>query len=207
MGHGGGVIVISMFLLFPDMALLTAPVFDLPLFRCKWSVPLMVALSEKPYRFSELGKALGISSKVLSRKLTTLSSTGYVESKGGRYFLTEPGIRLAEHLRTVAMSTKEAAVLAEVLKCKWSKELLITLLSGPRHSVELVNSVAGLSWKVASERLRRLEQMGLVSRRHLVERLPVRIVYSLTPKGKLVAGWLLLQAGGGIGGTQVQQPA
>jgi DNA-binding HxlR family transcriptional regulator len=75
------------------------------------------------------------------------------------------------------------------------------------HSVELVNSVSGLSWKVASERLRKLERMGLVSRRYLFGRVPVRVVYSLTARGRLVAGWLLLQAGERIKGTQiVHQP-
>jgi hypothetical protein len=36
---------------------------------------------------------------------------------------------LAERLKTVATSTVEAAVVAEVLKCKWSKELLTILLN------------------------------------------------------------------------------
>jgi DNA-binding HxlR family transcriptional regulator len=190
-----------------NMALQTASVLDLPLFRCKWSVPLMVALSLRPHRFSELEKTLGVSSKVLSRKLTSLSSMGYVEFREGRYYLTRLGAMLAERLKTVATSTVEAAVVAEVLKCKWPKELLTILLNGPMHSVELVKSVSGLSWKVASERLRKLERMGLVSRRYLFGRVPVRVVYSLTARGRLVAGWLLLQAGEKIKGTQiVHQP-
>ena len=188
-----------------SMALHTATVLDLPLFRCKWSVPLMVVLSRRPHRFSELEKALGVSPKVLSHKLATLSSMGYVEADKGLYSLTGPGMLLAEHLKTVAMNTMEAAVLAEVLKCKWSKELLTLLLNGPRHSVELVNSVPGLSWKVASERLRKLEQMGLVSRQCIFVRFPVRVVYNLTARGRLIAGWLQLHAGGRIGGTQVIQ--
>ncbi|MEM0481603.1 MAG: winged helix-turn-helix transcriptional regulator [Nitrososphaerota archaeon] len=161
-----------------------------PVFRCKHTIPILSAMRGSALRFSELERRLGVKPSVLVRKLWLLQREGLVRADGGKYMLTETGEQITR-LLTPIVSEVSLQALAEVLKCKWSKEILTSLLKGPRYSVELVNSLDGLSWKVASERLRKLQKHGLVAKTVQAETTPVRVVYSLTRKGKLLAWWLL----------------
>ncbi|MEM4197356.1 MAG: winged helix-turn-helix transcriptional regulator [Candidatus Caldarchaeum sp.] len=168
--------------------------------RCKHALPILSAIYPRPQRFSEICHRLGIHDKVLVRKLEALMSHGLVMPTSGGYALTESGRRFMDSLQPV-MSKVEPEVLAEVLKCKWSKEILKKLVDGPRYSVEVVDGIAGLSWKVASERLKKLQRLGLVSRTVVSEQSPVRVLYGLTRKGMVVAWWvdvLTTAVGGGL---------
>ncbi|MEM2871244.1 MAG: winged helix-turn-helix transcriptional regulator [Candidatus Caldarchaeum sp.] len=157
--------------------------------RCKHALPILSSIYQRPQRFSEICHRLGIHDKVLVRKLEVLMSHGLVMPTSGGYALTESGRRFMDSLQPV-MNKVEPEVLAEVLKCKWSKEILKKLVEGPRYSVEVVDGIAGLSWKVASERLKKLQRLGLVSRTVVSEQSPVRVLYSLTRKGMVVAWWV-----------------
>ncbi|MEM4560596.1 MAG: winged helix-turn-helix transcriptional regulator [Candidatus Caldarchaeum sp.] len=159
--------------------------------RCKHALPILSAIYPRPQRFSDIGRKLGIHDNVLVRKLESLVSHGLVELTSGGYALTEGGRRLMDTLQPL-MNEVEPEVVAEVLKCKWSKEILKKLVKGPRYSVEVVDGIAGLSWKVASERLKKLQRLGLVSRTVVSEQSPVRVVYGLTRKGMVVAWWVEL---------------
>lgn len=160
------------------------------IFRCKHTVPILSAMTAGPLRFSELVQKLDVKPTVLVRKLSLLQYNGLVRVEGARYVLTEAGERTTKLLTPIASEIPPQA-LAEVLKCKWLKEILTSLLKGPMYSVDLVNGLDGLSWKVASERLRKLQKNGLVAKTVQAENTPVRVVYSLTKKGKLLAWWLL----------------
>jgi DNA-binding HxlR family transcriptional regulator len=48
----------------------------------------------------------------------------------------------------------------------------------------------GITWKVLSENLKRLENFGLVGREIVATR-PVRVRYGLTSRGRQLTGWLL----------------
>jgi DNA-binding HxlR family transcriptional regulator len=69
-----------------------------------------------------------------------------------------------------------------LLDSKWSVDIIILLASGMHRHARLVDNIPGLSKKVLTATLRKLEQNGIVSRQVYAE-IPVRVEYSLTPLG------------------------
>jgi DNA-binding HxlR family transcriptional regulator len=74
------------------------------------------------------------------------------------------------------------AACAEIIGAKWTALLVHDLSEGPRRFSELEHSCAGISPRTLSERLRALEDEGLVERRSYSES-PPRVEYELTEKG------------------------
>jgi DNA-binding HxlR family transcriptional regulator len=74
------------------------------------------------------------------------------------------------------------AACAEIIGAKWTALLVHDLSEGPRRFSELEHSCAGISPRTLSERLRALEDEGIVSRRSYAES-PPRVEYQLTEKG------------------------
>jgi DNA-binding HxlR family transcriptional regulator len=74
------------------------------------------------------------------------------------------------------------AATAEIIGAKWTALLVHDLSEGPRRFSELEHSCAGISPRTLSERLRALEDEGLVERRSYAES-PPRVEYELTDKG------------------------
>ena len=75
------------------------------------------------------------------------------------------------------------AACAEIIGAKWTALLVHDLSEGPRRFSELEHSCAGISPRTLSERLRALEDDGLVLRRSYAES-PPRVEYELTEKGE-----------------------
>jgi DNA-binding HxlR family transcriptional regulator len=75
--------------------------------------------------------------------------------------------------------TREALALLEP---KWSVDIIFLLASGMRRHGRLVDNSPGLSKKVLTATLRKLEENGIVSR-HVYADIPVRVEYTLTPLG------------------------
>lgn len=71
---------------------------------------------------------------------------------------------------------------AEVISGKWTTLILRDLLSGSKRFGELRHSLAGISPKTLTDRLRDLEEHGVVSRTVYPE-VPPRVEYTLTEKG------------------------
>jgi DNA-binding HxlR family transcriptional regulator len=70
----------------------------------------------------------------------------------------------------------------ELIGKRWTGAILSALTERPLRFGELGKAVPGLSDRLLSQRLRELEEEGLVER--VVEPgAPVRVTYSLTPKG------------------------
>src|SRR5262245_64756499 len=69
-----------------------------------------------------------------------------------------------------------------LLDSKWSVAVIILLASGMRRHARLVDNIPGISKKVLTSTLRKLEQRGIVSR-HVYPEIPVRVEYTLTPLG------------------------
>ena len=65
----------------------------------------------------------------------------------------------------------------------WTLAVIHQLTIGPRRTVELYSSFAGLSTKTLGARLKKLERGGIVARRSFSET-PPRVEYSLTEKGR-----------------------
>ncbi len=71
----------------------------------------------------------------------------------------------------------------QLLGKRWTGLLLFALMDGPRRFCELTATVEGLSDRVLSDRLRELEVEGIIER-VVYPRIPVRVEYQLTDKGR-----------------------
>lgn len=72
---------------------------------------------------------------------------------------------------------------AEVVCGKWTLLLVRDLAAGRQRFCELERSLAGISPRTLSLRLRALEEEGIVER-HTYPEVPPRVEYALTEKGK-----------------------
>src|ERR1700752_2690229 len=79
-------------------------------------------------------------------------------------------------------STCAVAAAAENIGAKWTALLVHDLSEGPRRFSQLEHSCSGISPRTLAERLRALEQEGIVERRSYPES-PPRVEYELTAKG------------------------
>jgi DNA-binding HxlR family transcriptional regulator len=93
----------------------------------RWGVLVLIELLDRPYRFSELRRAVGqvkqVSEKMLAQTLQTLERDGLVHRDAKPvipprvdYSLTEMGREAAEQVRGLALWTKER--MAEVLEAR-----------------------------------------------------------------------------------------
>ncbi|HVF13345.1 MAG TPA: helix-turn-helix domain-containing protein [Acidimicrobiales bacterium] len=81
---------------------------------------------------------------------------------------------------------------------RWTLLLVSALLGGPRRFNDLVSDVGGIAPNVLSQRLRQLEQYGILVATPYSTR-PPRFVYQLTGSGLELAGVLRLLAQWGAG--------
>jgi DNA-binding HxlR family transcriptional regulator len=70
----------------------------------------------------------------------------------------------------------------ELVGKRWSSGILLAVAQGSSRFSEIVTTVTGLSDRLASQRLKELEQAGLVHR-EVIATTPVQIHYSLTDRG------------------------
>jgi len=75
------------------------------------------------------------------------------------------------------------AACAEIIGAKWTALLVHDLSEGPRRFSQLERSCLGISPRTLSERLRALEDEGIVER-HSYQESPPRVEYELTDKGQ-----------------------
>jgi len=75
------------------------------------------------------------------------------------------------------------AACAEIIGAKWTALLVHDLSEGPRRFSQLERSCVGISPRTLSERLRVLEDEGIVAR-HSYPESPPRVEYQLTQKGE-----------------------
>src|SRR5947199_8632481 len=85
-------------------------------------------------------------------------------------------------MKAIHDATCAVAACAEIIGAKWTALLVHDLSEGPRRFSQLEHSCAGISPRTLSERLRALEDEGLVERRSYAES-PPRVEYELTEKG------------------------
>jgi len=89
--------------------------------------------------------------------------------------------------------TRDDAILIDfglsVLSPRWTTEILINLADGPRRTTQLLRDLKGVSAKTLCQRLRRLSELNIVTRKTFAE-VPPRVEYDLTPEGHALAGLL-----------------
>lgn len=71
----------------------------------------------------------------------------------------------------------------ELIGKRWTGAIVCALTEGPRRYAELGKAIPGLSDRLLSQRLRELEDEGLV-KREVEAATPVRVTYSLTDPGR-----------------------
>src|SRR5437667_12906382 len=83
------------------------------------------------------------------------------------------------------MAAKDACFCrtADVVCRKWTLLVIRDLAEGRSRFCELERSLAGISPRTLSLRLRALEEEGIVER-HTYPEVPPRVEYALTPKGE-----------------------
>ena len=72
---------------------------------------------------------------------------------------------------------------AEIISGKWTLLIIRDLASGVKRFNQLERSLHGISPKTLSERLRSLEEEGIILRQTFAE-VPPRVEYSLTERGR-----------------------
>jgi DNA-binding HxlR family transcriptional regulator len=85
-------------------------------------------------------------------------------------------------LPTLAITSGHHAA-DQLLGKRWTYLIVAALLDGPCRFSEIATRVQSLSDRTLSVRLGELETGGIVHRRVLTDSKPVRIEYTLTPKG------------------------
>jgi DNA-binding HxlR family transcriptional regulator len=75
--------------------------------------------------------------------------------------------------------------LEDVLGCKWSVSVLEAIHAGVQRPGALERHISGISTKVLTERLRKLEAYGLIVK-FTQDALPPRTDYALTEQGRKV---------------------
>lgn len=75
------------------------------------------------------------------------------------------------------------SIAQDIFNDKWKLCIIWHLLSGEKRYKELFESVAELTQKTLTAKLRELEEKNLVSR-HVFPEIPPKVVYSLTPIGE-----------------------
>ena len=84
---------------------------------------------------------------------------------------------------TVFLADCPARLAIETISSKWAVVTLFALSEGPLRHGDLVDMIGGISRKVLTQTLRRLERHGLVDRQVYAEA-PPRVEYSLTELGQ-----------------------
>ena len=81
---------------------------------------------------------------------------------------------------------KMVEIFQQILKCKWTLIILDRFHNISRRPGELRRSIGGLSSKVMYERLKMLEENGIIERELIAEK-PLEVQYRLTQKGEKIS--------------------
>jgi DNA-binding HxlR family transcriptional regulator len=101
-----------------------------------------------------------------------------------RRFNSVPSCTSASVVRGVRTDSLSRAV--AVLDGKWTLLVIRDLLGGPKRFGELRDSLAGISPKTLTDRLRDLESAGVLSRT-MYPQIPPRVEYRLSDLGRSLA--------------------
>ncbi len=71
----------------------------------------------------------------------------------------------------------------EILRCKWTVAIIDSIARGVNRPGRLERELKGLTTKVLNERIKKLEQFGVLVRRSYPE-IPPRVEYEFTDRGR-----------------------
>jgi len=159
--------------------------------RYKWTALVLRHLAEGVVRPGQLKRTIGgLSTKVLYERLHALQGSGLVRvhvfhgyPQRAEYHLTDQGWRLVHLISACEQRGIPLPVLADVLKCRWLRDILRILQEGPQRPTHLRKRLEGISSKVLAEKLQKLERLRLISREVRATR-PVTVWYRLSEEGR-----------------------
>jgi DNA-binding HxlR family transcriptional regulator len=170
----------------------------------KWSPHVIRALLEGPKGFNELARITGVSPVTLSQRLEQLETLGLVrktvlseQPPRVSIELLPPGVafeRVLEALYTwggqhldprLESGLLEAEEAIDVLQGRWAMGVVRILLNGPCRVNELARALGGANPTTLTQRLERLERLGMVHR-EVVTLMPPRTIVSLTEAGAAI---------------------
>jgi len=79
--------------------------------------------------------------------------------------------------------------ITDVLKCKWTLAIVNEMNTGANRPSAMQRELPGLTSKVLTDRLKKLEAFGLIKREVFAE-VPPRVEYTLTERGQELMGVL-----------------
>lgn len=77
---------------------------------------------------------------------------------------------------------KKVELAYQIIEKKWVNQIIHTLMEEPKRFSEIQTFIPDLSKRMLNERMKELEECGIVIRNVITER-PIRTEYSLTRKG------------------------
>jgi DNA-binding HxlR family transcriptional regulator len=88
--------------------------------------------------------------------------------------------RMSPRCKPVPVEVRQTA---DLLERRWQLSIIYAALTGALRFNEFADAVAGISPRMLSERLRDLEQAGLIER-SVIPTSPPRVEYRLTTRGR-----------------------
>jgi DNA-binding HxlR family transcriptional regulator len=101
-----------------------------------------------------------------------------LEKKGG----FQMKVAIKDNEKHVGQICEKIERVYQLISKKWITLIIHVLLDGPKRFGEIHSIIPDLSKRMLNERLKELEECGIVLRNVITER-PIRIEYSLTTKG------------------------
>jgi DNA-binding HxlR family transcriptional regulator len=98
--------------------------------------------------------------------------------------MLETDVSVASHAQGRATVVPVAAMVEEVVGCKWSLQLLGLVADGSGRPSALLRAAPRLSAKVMNERLGKMVRFGILQRTVLGSKPPLEVEYTLTPFGQ-----------------------
>lgn len=95
----------------------------------------------------------------------------------------------ADENRTGYELTESFHRITDVLKCKWTIAIVNEMNTGANRPSAMQRELPGLTSKVLTDRLKKLEAFGLIERKVFAE-VPPRVEYTLTERGQELMGVL-----------------
>lgn len=95
----------------------------------------------------------------------------------------------ADENRTGYELTESFHRITDVLKCKWTIAIVNEMNTGANRPSAMQRDLPGLTSKVLTDRLKKLESFGLIERQVFAE-VPPRVEYTLTKRGQELMGVL-----------------
>lgn len=80
-------------------------------------------------------------------------------------------------------------IIENCLGCKWTLKVIARIRAGIVRPGRIERSIPGLTTKVLSERLKKLQRFDMILKREFPE-IPPRVEYRLTPFGRRLVGIL-----------------